>query len=85
MSNFNQQFDIATYFCAGDDGNGGIQRYAKAKISNYYIKMGTYQDDNPHTVTFPDGLVKAYSYAIPDQSVIITSASKTVLFDEKSV
>ena len=62
MSNFNQQFDIATYFCAGDDGNGGIQRYAKAKISNYYIKMGTYQDDNPHTVTFPDGLVKAYSY-----------------------
>lgn len=62
MSNFNQQFDIPTYFCAGDDGNGGIQRYAKAKISNYYIKLGTYQDDSVHTVTYPDGTVKGYSY-----------------------
>ena len=29
---------------AADDGNGGVQRLAKAKISNYYIKAGDYYE-----------------------------------------
>ena len=60
MNSFNQQFDITTYFCAGDDGSGGIQRYAKTKISDYYIKLGTYEDDVPRFVTYPDGTVNVH-------------------------
>ena len=63
MSNFNQQHDIPVYFCAADDGNGGVQRLAKAKISNYYIKAGDYyEEDQEHSVTYPDGTVKMYPH-----------------------
>ena len=63
MSNFNQQHEIPVYFCAADDGNGGVQRLAKAKISNYYIKAGDYyEEDQEHSVTYPDGTVKMYQH-----------------------
>ena len=63
MSNFNQQHDIPVYFCAADNGNGGVQRLAKAKISNYYIKAGDYyEEDQEHSVTYPDGTVKMYPH-----------------------
>ena len=60
MSNFNQQFEVPVYFCAGDDGSGGAQRYLKGTISNYYIRMGTYEDMETHTVTYPDNTTSDY-------------------------
>ena len=60
MSNFNQQFEVPVYFCAGDDGSGGAQRYLKGTISNYYVRMGTYEDMETHTVTYPDNTVESY-------------------------
>ena len=63
---FSQFFDVNSYFCAGDNGNGGIQRYVKGTISNYYIKLGDYQgtaeDLDTHTVTYPDGNVEVYGH-----------------------
>ena len=60
MSNFNQQFELPVYFCAGDNGSGGTQRHLKGTISNYYVRRGTYEDLETHTVTYPDGTVETY-------------------------
>ena len=64
MSAFNQFFDINATFCAGDNGSGGVQRYLKGTISNYYITMGNYpgtlDEQETHTVTYPDGSVETY-------------------------
>ena len=62
MSDFNQQFSVDTYFCAGDNGSGGTQRYLKGKITDYYIKMGTYEDEMTHTVTYADGTVEVVNH-----------------------
>ena len=42
MNAFNQYFDINAYFCAGDDGSGGQQRFLKGTISDYYVRMGKF-------------------------------------------
>ncbi len=64
ITGFDQFFDINAYFCAGDNGSGGVQRYVKATISNYYINMGKYQgtvdNQTTHTVTYPDSTVETY-------------------------
>ena len=62
MSVFTKYFDTPVYFCAGDDGNGGVQRYLKGTISNYYVRMGTYEDLETHTVTYPDGTIKVHGH-----------------------
>lgn len=62
MSDFNQQFNVNTYFCAADNGSGGAQRFLVGKIQDYYIKMGTYEDVVYHTVTYPDGNVEVYEH-----------------------
>ncbi len=58
MSNFTKYFDIPVYFCAGDDGNGGVQRHLKGTISNYYIKMGAYEDAVNYFVVYPNATVE---------------------------
>lgn len=58
MSNFTKYFDIPVYFCAGDDGNGGVQRYLVGTISNYYVKMGTYEDIVNYFVVYPNATVE---------------------------
>lgn len=58
MSNFTKYFDIPVYFCAGDDGNGGVQRYLVGTISNYYVKMGTYEDVVNYFVVYPNATVE---------------------------
>ena len=58
MSNFTKYFDIPVYFCAGDDGNGGVQRHLKGTVSNYYIKMGTYEDAVNYFVVYPNATVE---------------------------
>ena len=60
MGNFTKFFDTPVYFCAGDDGNGGVQRNLIGTISNYYIRMGNYENTTEHSVTYPDGLVEIH-------------------------
>jgi uncharacterized repeat protein (TIGR02543 family) len=62
MSVFTRYFDTPVYFCAGDNGSGGVQRYLKGTISNYYVRMGTYEDLETHTVTYPDGTIKVHGH-----------------------
>ena len=62
MSSFTKYFDTPVYFCAGDDGNGGVQRYLKGTISNYYVRMGTYENTTEHSVTYPDGTVEVHGH-----------------------
>ena len=63
-TNNTQLFDTNAFFCAGDDGSGGAQRFLKGTISNYYINVGNYPgtvDGNiSHTVTYPDNTVESY-------------------------
>ena len=61
MKDFNQYFETPVYFCAGDDGNGGAQRFLKGTISNYYVRTGNYQDIS-YSVTYPDNTVESYEY-----------------------
>ena len=79
---FSQFFDVNSYFCAGDNGNGGIQRYVKGTISNYYIKLGDYQgtvdDVTTHTVTYPDNSVETYGH----NSIIELDANESTKADE---
>ena len=42
MNNFNQQFDVTTWFGAAPDESGNAMRHVKATMSNMYIKLGTY-------------------------------------------
>ena len=55
MTNFNQQFNISTWFGAAPDGTGTPFRILRATLSNMYIKVG----ENPlekFTITFdPNG------------------------------
>ena len=64
MSGTSQYFDTNAFFCAGDDGYGGAQKFLKGTISNYYIKMGDYQgtaqEPTTHTVTYPDESTETY-------------------------
>ena len=60
MGNFTKFFDIPVYFCAGDNGNGGVQRNLIGTISNYYIRMGNYENTTEHSVTYPDGFVEIH-------------------------
>ena len=55
MRNFNQQFDVTTWFGAAADENGNSFRNLNATLSNMYIKLGDYQERN-FTITFdPNG------------------------------
>ncbi|MBR4830465.1 MAG: InlB B-repeat-containing protein, partial [Bacilli bacterium] len=82
MSDFNQQFELPVYFCAGDDGAGGVQRYLKGTISDYYIKKGKYpgtvEDGITHTVTYPNGEVFEY----PHNTIITLGANETSMDPE---
>ena len=62
MGNFTKYFDVPVYFCAGDDGNNGTQRHLIGTISNYYVRMGTYENTIEHTVTYPDGSVEKHGH-----------------------
>lgn len=62
MGNFTKYFDVPVYFCAGDDGNNGTQRHLIGTISNYYVRMGTYENTTEHTVTYPDGSVEVHGH-----------------------
>ena len=55
MTNFNQQFDISTWFGAAPDGSGTPFRVLKATLSNMYIKVGE-NNLEKYTITFdPNG------------------------------
>ena len=62
MEDFNSYFDTNAFFCAGDNGSGGAQRYVKSKLSNVYIKMGSYEETTYNSVTYPDGTVELIEY-----------------------
>ena len=51
MSNFNQQFNVTTWFGAASDANGSPMRLLNATLSNMYIKLGEYEVVK-HTITF---------------------------------
>ena len=51
MSNFNQQFDVTTWFGAAPDENGVPMRHVKATLSNMYVKLGTYIPET-YTIRF---------------------------------
>ena len=82
MNAFNQYFDINAYFCAGDNGSGGIQRYLKGTISDYYIRMGdfdgTMDQIETHTVTYPDDSVGVYRH----NSIVELEANEEAKDDE---
>ena len=55
---FNQQFALTTWFGASPANATGTsaQRYLNATLSNMYIKLGTYEDDESYRITFnPNG------------------------------
>ena len=55
MTNFNQQFDISTWFGAAPNGSGTPFRVLKATLSNMYIKVGENKLQK-YTITFdPNG------------------------------
>ena len=55
MSNFNQQFDVTTWFGAAPAEEGGAMRILNATLSNMYIKSGNYTPAT-YTITFdPNG------------------------------
>lgn len=55
MSNFNQQFDVTTWFGAAPDGSGTPFRGLKATLSNMYIRVGE-NNLEKYTITFdPNG------------------------------
>lgn len=55
MSNFNQQFDVTTWFGAAPAEEGGAMRVLNATLSNMYIKSGKYTPQT-YTITFePNG------------------------------
>ena len=51
MTNFNQQFNISTWFGAAPDGTGTPFRVLKATLSNMYIKVGESNLER-YTITF---------------------------------
>ena len=81
-TSFNLFFDVNAYFCAGDNGSGGTQRYLKGTISNYYVRMGDYQgtvdDIISHSVTFPDGSVETYGH----NTILELDANESTKADE---
>lgn len=55
MNDFNQQFDLTTWFGASPNPSGGVWRSLNATLSHMYIKLGTYQS-NKYTIRFnPNG------------------------------
>lgn len=69
MTNFNQQFDISTWFGAAPNGSGTPFRVLKATLSNMYIKVGENKLEK-YTITFdPNGgtvdepIRRVYQYA----------------------
>ncbi len=44
MSNFNQFFDVTTWFGAAPDESGNPMRYLNATLSNMYVKFEEYED-----------------------------------------
>ena len=55
---FNKQFALTTWFGAAPSNATGTsaQRYLNATLSDMYIKLGTYEDDESYMITFdPNG------------------------------
>ncbi|MBE6161369.1 MAG: hypothetical protein E7158_04035 [Firmicutes bacterium] len=51
MNNFNQQFDVTTWFGAAPNNSGVPMRYLKATMSNMYVKLGKIES-NYYTIAF---------------------------------
>lgn len=55
VSDFNQQFDVTTWFGAAPDENGNPMRPLNGTLSNMYVKLGNYTS-RQYTITFvPNG------------------------------
>ena len=92
ISGFNQQFNLTTWFggypkddCTGDNGPcTDVKRIPEATLSNMYIKLGEYSDDDVHEISFKtnDGTstVEA-TYLIKDGNSITTLPSAPVYTD----
>ncbi len=83
ITGFNQQFDLTTWFGAypRDDCDGSqgpctnAKRIPEATMSNMYIKLGEYSDDDIHTINFKinDGTTAdGATYLIKDGNSLTT-------------
>ena len=88
IKNFNQQFGLTTWFggyprdnCTGDLGPcTSAKRIPQATLSNMYIRLGEYSDDDIHEITFKanDGTsTDVASYLIKDGSALTLPAEPT--------
>ena len=56
LTGFDETFDLPAVFGAALNRDGTPFRYIKATVSNMYIKLGEYADDDFYTITFnPNG------------------------------
>lgn len=88
--NFSQQFDLTTWFgayprddCTGDQGPcTNAKRIPEATLSNMYIRLGEYTDDDIHEVTFNanGGTPATTSFLVKDGNSLTTLP--TVTYDD---
>ena len=79
MNNFNQQFDLTTWFGAAPDEQGVPMRMLKGTLSNMYIKMGKYTP-REYTITFDPngGSVTETSRRVAEYTAIGTLPTPTI-------
>ena len=92
ITGFNQQFDLTTWFGAypRDDCDGSqgpctnAKRIPEATISNMYIRLGEYSDDDVHTINFKanDGTTTTVAtYLIKDGNTLTTVPTAPIYAD----
>ena len=92
ITGFNQQFDLTTWFGAypRDDCDGSqgpctsAKRIPEATMSNMYIRLGEYSDEDVHTINFKanDGTTTTVAtYLIKDGNAVTTIPAAPVYAD----
>ncbi|MBQ6414568.1 InlB B-repeat-containing protein [Candidatus Saccharibacteria bacterium] len=92
ITGFNQQFDLTTWFGAypRDDCDGSqgpctnAKRIPEATMSNMYIRLGEYSDEDVHTISFKanDGTTTTVAtYLIKDGNAVTTIPTAPVYAD----
>lgn len=92
ITGFNQQFDLTTWFGAypRDDCDGSqgpctsAKRIPEATMSNMYIRLGEYSDEDVHTINFKanDGTTTTVAtYLIKDGNAVTTIPTAPVYAD----
>lgn len=92
ITGFNQQFDLTTWFGAypRDDCDGSqgpctsAKRIPEATMSNMYIRLGEYSDEDVHTINFKanDGTTTTVAtYLIKDGNAVTTIPTAPVYVD----